>query len=161
MIMNLIRFGVAHTILCIFLFKADVYGQKLPKVQKSSVLIPENCMVDGKATEWDDKFQAYNQATDIYYTIANDDKDLYLVVKTENPGISNKIMQGGITFSVASDGDAHNGAESAITYPVVKPADMRRINQEIYGVKKIPTAKFPARNLCGSVILQWPQLAAS
>jgi len=43
-----------------------VNAQNLPNVQKVSVRAPANIKIDGKASEWDDKFQAFNHATDIF-----------------------------------------------------------------------------------------------
>ena len=57
-------------------------AQKLPNVQQASLRAPENVKVDGKPTEWGDKLQAYNKATDVFYTIANDYNNLYLIIQT-------------------------------------------------------------------------------
>ena len=38
-------------------------AQKLPNVQATSLRAPANIKIDGKATEWNDKFQAYNHST--------------------------------------------------------------------------------------------------
>ena len=53
-----------------------VHAQKLPNKQEISFQAPTNIKIDGKASEWNNQFLAYNNATDIYYTIANDDKNL-------------------------------------------------------------------------------------
>ena len=37
------------------------HAQKLPKVQKTSIRAPENIKIDGKANEWDNKYQAFNR----------------------------------------------------------------------------------------------------
>ena len=46
-------------------------GQKLPNKQETGVRIPSGVKIDGKATEWGNKFQAYNKTNDFFYTIAN------------------------------------------------------------------------------------------
>jgi hypothetical protein len=93
-------------------------AQKLPNVQMASVRAPANIKIDGKATEWNNKFQAYNHATDVFYTVSNDDSKLYLIVQAPDRPIINKILRGGVTFTVQkSDKKTDNGGIS-ITYPI-------------------------------------------
>ena len=80
-----------------------VCAQKLNNVQDGSVWAPANIKIDGKLNEWDDSFKAYNKTTDVFYTISNDEKNLYLVIKSANQVISNKIIGGGINFTVNTD----------------------------------------------------------
>jgi hypothetical protein len=76
------------------------HGQKLKSVQEKGVRPPSNIRIDGKLTEWDDTFQAYNPAVSLYYTVANDDNNLYLIVKSTDQTTSNKISSSGITFTI-------------------------------------------------------------
>ncbi len=95
-----------------------VNAQKLPNVQKDGVRAPADIKVDGKATEWNNQFQAYNHATDVFYTIANDDNNLYLTIQATDPAIIRKILNGGITFTI-NTADKKNDQEGAsITYPI-------------------------------------------
>ena len=80
----------------------NTHAQKLPKVQKIAVRAPADIKIDGKTSEWKDKFHAYNSGNYIYYTVSNDDGNLYLTLKTDGPLSSEKLLRGGITFSVAS-----------------------------------------------------------
>lgn len=107
-------------------------AQNLPNVQKQSVRLPASYNIDGKATEWNDQYQAFNKATEIYYTLANDDKNLYLVVMAAKPSILSKIMRGGITVTINSSNKKDFKGSATITYPIVKPSDMRAIQREIY-----------------------------
>ncbi|MVN21538.1 hypothetical protein [Mucilaginibacter arboris] len=92
-------------------------AQKLPNKQEVSLRAPAGIRIDGKATEWGNKFQAYNHATEIFYTIANDDGNIYLVVKAIKPDIINKILLGGITFTVSSSGKKNDKEGVAVTFP--------------------------------------------
>jgi len=76
----------------------SVYSQKLNTVQQGSVWAPANIKIDAKLKEWDDTFQAYNKVTEVFYTVSNDDKNLYLVIKSTDPINNNKIIAGGINF---------------------------------------------------------------
>lgn len=92
-------------------------AQKLPPVQTEGLRIPANIKIDGKAKEWGDKFQAYNKNTEVFYTIANDDDKLYLIIQAAKPIIINKILLGGITFTVSSSGKKNDKENVAITFP--------------------------------------------
>jgi hypothetical protein len=95
-------------------------AQKLPGIQSVSLRIPAGSKIDGKSTEWNNVFQAYNKSTNIYYTLANGDDNLYLAVQVTDPLIIRKIINGGITLTV------NNGA--AITYPVFTKTNRPFIN---------------------------------
>ena len=89
-------------------------AQKLPNKQERSVWAPPNPKIDGTLDEWGNQFEAYNHATDLYYTLANDDKTLYLVIRcNDEPCIYNKIMTGGISVVFKSA-----NALQALTFPV-------------------------------------------
>ncbi len=103
-------------------------AQKLPNVQKTSQRAPADIKIDGKATEWDNKFQAYNHATDVFYTVSNDDYHLYLTVQATDQSIINKIMSGGITFTINKAGKKNDKDGISITYPLFD-----RKNRPVFG----------------------------
>jgi hypothetical protein len=96
----------------------DAYAKNLPSEQKVSLRAPATIKVDGKAIEWDNKFQAYNHHTDFYYTIANDDDKLYLIIHATDPGIIRRIINGGITLTINKSGKKNDKEGISITYPV-------------------------------------------
>src|ERR1700709_19758 len=77
-------------------------AQKLPNVQQGEMRATTNIKIDGKTNEWN--FVAYNKNTEVYYTIANDDADLYLIVKAVKPDIVDKLIFGGLTLTVNASG---------------------------------------------------------
>jgi hypothetical protein len=89
-------------------------AQKLPNKQETSVRIPANVKIDGKATEWNNKFQAYNKTTDFFYTIANNNDELYLIIQTSDPYVFNKIIDRGLTLSVKNP---ETGKTASFTFP--------------------------------------------
>lgn len=97
------------------------YAQKLPNVQKNNLPAPANIKIDGKATEWNDTYQAYNKATEVYYTLANNNENLYLGIKAIDPVIIKKILGGGITFTISKTGQRNDPAPATITFPVIDP----------------------------------------
>jgi len=99
------------------LISTDSTAQKLPNVQQTSLRAPVNIKIDGKATEWGDKFQAYNNITGIFYTMANDDKNIYFTIKATNPDIIDRIVQGGIVLSMQTT-DKKDAKNVAVNFPI-------------------------------------------
>lgn len=95
-------------------------AQKLPNIQGKSQWLPSTVKIDGKLTEWNDMLEAGNRATAIEYTLANDDKNLYLAIRSQDKGATAKIMAGGVTFMINAPGKSVNEV-SVITFPVTEP----------------------------------------
>ena len=93
-----------------------VIAQKLPNVQTASLRASANIKVDGKATEWDNKLQAYNKATDVFYALANDDEVLYIIVQAKDPDVINKIADGGVTFTIKKSKNVKENM--SFTFPI-------------------------------------------
>jgi hypothetical protein len=107
---------------CLF---AQEASKKLKDVQTESFLAPSPVKIDGKVREWD-SFQAYNKSTHLYYTLANDDNNLYLVIKTEDLTTNAKIAAGGITLSINTSGKKKEQDAYSLTFPIIPRANMGR-----------------------------------
>ena len=92
-------------------------AQKLPAVQQVSIYAPANIEIDGKATEWDNKFQAYNKTAGIYYTLSNNEDHLFLTVQATDPNMINKLVAGGLTFTTQKSGKKNDKDAISIIYP--------------------------------------------
>jgi hypothetical protein len=116
------------TLLAILSFLAGftVNAQNLPNKQKSGLRAPVGIRIDGNATEWNNQFQAYNRATGIFYSMANDNDNLYLAVQATDQLIIRKIMNGGITLKIDTGGKKNSGV--AIIYPIFARNDRPLIN---------------------------------
>jgi hypothetical protein len=112
-----------------------VYAQsKLPNKQSAGLWTSANLKIDGKANEWNNRFQAYNHATDVFYTMANNDEELYIIVQANNPDVINKIVDGGVTLTIKkSKNDKDN---MSFTYPVNDSKDIVFFNLR---TKTVPT----------------------
>lgn len=113
------------TAACIGLLMLSAIKTNAQNVQEGSVWAPAATRVDAKLTEWNNSLQAYNKTTLLYYTIANDDKNLYLAVKSSDQMNSNKIIGGGITFTINTEGKKKDKDAFVITYPKVNRAVTR------------------------------------
>ncbi|TSJ44164.1 hypothetical protein FO440_08325 [Mucilaginibacter corticis] len=98
------------------LFSIAANAQKLPKIQVTSVAAPANIKVDGKTTEWNNKFQAFNRTTEVYYTLSNSATKLYLTIQSDEQRIIRKITSNGITLTIMAD-PKQNKDGLAVTFP--------------------------------------------
>jgi hypothetical protein len=101
------------------------FGARAQSVQEGSVWAPAGIKVDAKLDEWGNTLQANNKTTNLYYTIANDDRFLYLAIKSTDQANNNKITGGGITFSVNTDGRKKDKDAFQVIFPVVNRENMR------------------------------------
>jgi hypothetical protein len=77
--------------------------KKLPKVQQSSIFAPKDITIDGKANEWDQVYQAYHPTNRIFYTISNDNENLYLIITATEAVAIKKMIVDGLTFTIANN----------------------------------------------------------
>ncbi|MES2827992.1 MAG: hypothetical protein V4687_07555 [Bacteroidota bacterium] len=104
----------------------QVQAQKVTELQEVSIFAPQLTKADGKNNEWDAAAFSVNKRTSISYLISNDDKNLYLAVKSTDVANNSKIMAGGITFSVNPDGKKKEKESITLTYPLINRAQFRR-----------------------------------
>jgi len=107
-------------------------AQKLNNIQENGVWAPKNVKIDGKLREWDDTFQAYNKTTSIYYTMANDDKNLYFIMKSTDQIINNKFIAGGIDITINTTGKKKEKDAYVIEYPLV---DMTALRSQVMSMR--------------------------
>jgi hypothetical protein len=107
-----------YQFILILWFGLPVKAQKLPNVQQTGLRAPTSIKIDGKTDEWNNKFQAYNHATDIYYTVSNDDNNFYLTVQSAEHDIIKRILNGAITLTINTDNKKSTKNGMSITYPI-------------------------------------------
>jgi len=107
-----------YAVLLMLLLSIQSNAQKQPDVQIGGILAPTTVRVDGKNQEWG-AFAAYNKRTDLLYTIANDDKNIYLAVKANSNEAIAKIMAGGISFTINTKGKKREQDAFSVTYPLI------------------------------------------
>jgi hypothetical protein len=107
------------------------HAQKLPNVQTVSMPAPAGIKVDGRPPEWSNGFQAFNHATGVYYTIANDAENLYLVVQGTDVHTVEKIISGGVTLTIKNPDKKSGFQPVTVTFPFVLPKDRFPIVQKI------------------------------
>lgn len=124
----------------------SAHAQSLPAVQQHSLRAPAGIKIDGKTTEWSNRFQAYNKATGIYYTMANDSTNLYLAIQAKNPVIVRKILGGSMVFTV--NGSVKKGNKQvAFTFPLLSSSVSAGIG--IYLKQRIGLTPAKTKNIYG------------
>lgn len=95
-------------------------AQKLPNKQAVSLSAPPNIKIDGKSTEWNNKFQAYNSATNISYTLANDSANLYLTIQATGKDLNlvEEVIKGGVVFTIKAPNKKSEKGNIALTFPI-------------------------------------------
>ena len=104
------------TILAILYGRAQ--AQRLPNKQTRSLLAPHSVSIDGNLTEWQNIFQAFNKSTELFYTLSNDDTNLYLIVRSGDPLIARKMLYG-VTFSLSSEAKRVSSNAPSFTFPLI------------------------------------------
>lgn len=95
-----------------------VSAQNPTDVQQMGIRADNNeVKIDGKLTEWDHRLPAYNKACEIRYSIANSRDHLYLAIQATDKEIIQKIITGGLAFTINTDGKEGKGG-FVITFPV-------------------------------------------
>lgn len=124
------RFSFWLMVMCMAA-SGSLFAQKLPNKQTVGLRAPANIKIDGMANEWGDQFQAYNTATDLYYTIANDDAKLYLTVQATNWNTINNILNGGVKFVIQKNGRKDDADAPFIKYPYLEKGNPIMINPNV------------------------------
>lgn len=106
--------GFFLSIMCL-----STYAQKLSNVQQAAQQAPANVKIDGKPNELDGSYQAFNKATEIYYTLANNNEILYLTIHATRPRIIQKILEGGVEFNVTRNKSNNSSEDVAIVFPLL------------------------------------------
>lgn len=98
-------------------------AQKLPDKQQTSVWAPDGLRIDGKAAEWDYTYRAHNHATNLFYTLANNNEFLYLVIHAEDGNVISTLVKYGFTFTVQPNGKKVDQKDIvAINFPTEIPS---------------------------------------
>jgi uncharacterized membrane protein YgcG len=130
-IQTVIRFILSAVLFTFLGF--TVSAQKLANIQEGSIWAPANVKVDAQLGDWNNTFQAYNKTTDVFYTIANTESNLYLVIKSGNATINNKIIGGGVNFTINTEGKKKEKDAFVVTFPVVDMKNLRNMVMQFAG----------------------------
>src|ERR1700744_1620274 len=104
--------------LCFLLGAALCLAQKLPNKQENSAWAPANIKIDGKTDDWNNQFNAYNPGAAIFYSIANDSQNLYLLIQSKQQDVINTIISYGFTLALQNSEAKNDKSKVIISYPI-------------------------------------------
>jgi len=123
----------AAVLFCLIAFSITAYCQ--PNIQKASLRAPAAINIDGKTSEWPgNKLQAYNNTDDIWYTVCNDDNNLYLTIRAPYRFAADKILQGDITLTIShtiGKNREKNADNIAVSFPYFDKEDRLSITSTL------------------------------
>jgi len=84
--------------------------------------------VDGRNTEWKMPLSKYNKITGINYEVANDERNIYMILRVTDTTSIRQIRQNGLEVWINKDGKKDN--TTGITYPMApdKPKNERLVS---------------------------------
>jgi len=131
-VLQIIKPGV--TALLLVGLSLSAFSQKLSDIQKSSLRAPDKVKIDGNYDEWG-TWQAHNTDIRAYYTMANDDKNLYLVILSQGPYPNKKMTLGGISLIISHSLDKKKRKNApdniSITFPVTDKQKAVSVNASL------------------------------
>jgi len=112
-------------------FISTLFAQKLPNKQTTSVWATFDLSSNHQPTNPFINPKAHNTATDLYYIIANDDRNLFIMLRATDPLIIRKIIYGNISIKLAANKN-EIGDGISITCPLLERKDLG-----IFGLFKV------------------------
>jgi hypothetical protein len=96
-----------------------LHSQAQTKTPNTLKAPPADIKIDGDLKDWGDSLRYYNEDKKIYYTLANDKDNLYMVVRVNDRTEQIRIIRAGLTLSINTKGKKKE--ENSITFPVSNP----------------------------------------
>lgn len=105
----------------VLLLSIILFGTLPASSQKKAELIKslwpvKPILIDGQLNDWNDSLSLYNEATKLYYNIANDDENIYLAIKNGAPESLTRILARGISFSANIE---NKKTPAMVTFPLL------------------------------------------
>lgn len=86
---------------------------------------------DGISNEWNEPLNQYNDATKLAFALANDDKNLYIIIESLDPQTTFSVLRGGITLNINTEGKKKDGMK--LTFPLMERPPMAKEGEEHHG----------------------------
>lgn len=101
--------------------KADLIATKWAK---------QPIVADGLLNDWQDSLLSYNEETKLHYSLANDETNIYLALKSASKEDLSKILAGGISFSANIENKKKDPA--TVIFPVLDrtPGKNRNVKEQ-------------------------------
>ncbi|MGM9479330.1 hypothetical protein ACS5PU_23105 [Pedobacter sp. GSP4] len=114
----------------ILLLSSLLVGAKLLSAQEieSNIRMEKPFKADGISNEWNEPLNQYNDATKLAFALANDDKNLYIIIESLDPQTTFAVLRGGITLNINIEGKKKDGMK--LTFPLMERPPMPHAGEE-------------------------------
>lgn len=85
-------------------------------------------VIDGQLNDWKDSLELYNNSAKLYYSLSNDDENIYLAIKNNSRENLMMILATGITFSANIESNKKNPPK--IIFPIIDRTPGKKRNTE-------------------------------
>ena len=110
-----------------FIFSGAVYAGVEVLPYKSDVVI------DGVNNEWNAHLPKFDKRTSINYSIANDERNLFIIMRITNEAVQKLVIQNGLEVWINKQGK--NKKVTGITFPLPMKKEMKKANAMLSGQK--------------------------
>lgn len=86
-----------------------VYAQKEDPDADVNIWVQQPVIIDGNSAEWHEPLNNYNTATKLAFALANDQKNLYIIIESLDPATTSRMIGGGITLNINTTGKKKDG----------------------------------------------------
>jgi len=128
-----------YIFLLLFVFSGVVYAGVEILPYKSNVVI------DGVNNEWDAHLPKFDKRTSINYSIANDERNLFIIMRITNENIQKQAIQNGLEVWINKQGK--NKKVTGITFPLPMKKEMKKANAMLSGQKPTDQKQQPVINM--------------
>jgi len=112
-----------------------LYGQEV----EENIRMVKPFKADGVANEWNEPLNQYNDATKLAFALANDDKNLYIIIESLDPQTTFSVLRGGITLNINTAGKKKDGMK--LTFPLMERPPMQKEGEEHHEHTALPPDK--------------------
>ncbi|MDD2612240.1 MAG: hypothetical protein PHR38_05575 [Bacteroidales bacterium] len=116
-----------YIFLLLLIFSGAVYAGVEVLPYKSDVVI------DGVNNEWSAHLPKFDKKTSINYSIANDERNLFIIMRITNEAVQKLVIQNGLEVWINKQGK--NKKVTGITFPLPMKKEMKKANAMLSGQK--------------------------
>ncbi|MGN8055229.1 hypothetical protein ACTJKN_03075 [Pedobacter sp. 22163] len=112
------------SVFCIMLVGFSVKAQEV----EENIRMVKPFKADGISNEWNEPLNQYNDATKLAFALANDDKNLYIIIESLDPQTTFSVLRGGITLNINTESKKKDGIK--LTFPLMEKPPMPKEGEE-------------------------------
>ncbi|WP_316844185.1 hypothetical protein [Pedobacter psychrodurus] len=95
---------------------------------EENIRMVKSFKANGISSEWNEPLNQYNDATKLAFALANDDKNLYIIIESLDPQTTFSVLRGGITLNINTEGKKKDGMK--LTFPLMERPPMPKEGEE-------------------------------